>query len=74
MIRKMINQSNKRRLVRFNLLRQQLCPICGNLVCFDNSQQVYKCKDVNCSFSETKNNASSTEEKSVIEKQILNSL
>ena len=50
MIRKMINLSNRRRLIRFNLLRQQLCPLCDNIIYFDNKEDIYKCKNTECDY------------------------
>lgn len=57
MIKKMIsNQHNRRRLIRFNLLRQQLCPLCGDIVCFDNKKKFYVCRNTQCEFKEEKEN------------------
>ena len=50
MIRKMIYTHNRRRLIRFNLLRKHLCPICKNLIYFDNKEDIYKCKNSECYF------------------------
>lgn len=47
-----MNDSNRRRLVRFCMLRQQLCPICNNLIYFDNKDKIYKCRNVKCDFVE----------------------
>ena len=51
--------SDRRRLVRFAMLRQHLCPQCGNFICFDNKDNVYKCKNEDCSYIlEQENNIS----------------
>lgn len=47
-----MNDSNRRRLVRFCLLRQHLCPICGNLIYYSNKDNAYKCKNEDCNFKE----------------------
>ena len=75
MIRKMISYSNRRRLVRFSLIRQQLCPICGNIVCFCNKQNTFKCKNEECSFKESKTSPlTETDEIFIIENEIKSSL
>ena len=67
--------SDRRRLVRFSLIRQQLCPICGNLVCFCNKQNSYKCKNEDCTFEESKTSPlTETDEISIIENEIKSSL
>ena len=46
----MITTHNRRRLIRFNLLRKHLCPICNNIIYFDNKEDIYKCKNIKCDY------------------------
>ena len=61
-----MSDSNRRRLVRFCLLRQHLCPICGNLIYYSNKDNSYKCKNEDCNFKENRINSSLKTEKPVI--------
>ena len=73
MIRKMINTSNRRRLIRFNLLRQQLCPLCDNIIYFENKENIYKCKNTDCDYRVEKE-LSIDDENLEIENEIKSSL
>jgi len=54
MIRRMLNITNRRRLIHFNMQRQNLCPICNNHIYYDNKEDVYKCRNNSCDFKEQK--------------------
>ena len=57
MLKKLTNihaSQNRQRLIRFNMLKKQLCPICGNLVFFSNKDNAYVCRNEQCSFKEEK--------------------
>lgn len=45
-----MSSSDRRRLVRFCLLRQQICPLCGNYIYFNNKDKVFKCKNEACDY------------------------
>ena len=57
MLKKLVtihSSQNRQRLIRFNMLKKQLCPICGNLVFFSNKDNAYVCRNEQCSFKEEK--------------------
>lgn len=45
-----MSASDRRRLVRFCLLRHQICPFCGNYIYFNNKDKVFKCKNEDCDY------------------------
>jgi len=62
MIKKIINSNqNKRRLIRFNMLRKHLCPLCDSIVYFNTKENIFMCKNVNCNFKEEKDKTYSDE-------------
>ena len=74
MIKRMIlNNHNRRRMIRFNLLRQQLCPLCGDIICFDNKKNLYACRNTECDFKEEKVLLSEADEILIKENIIKNS-
>lgn len=57
MIKKFINiyyAPDRQRLVRFNMLKKQLCPICGYIIYFNNKENSYMCRNEDCNFKQIK--------------------